>query len=181
MTRVLDEQGRPAPPPAGSEAATLRGFLDHQRATFAWKTRGLTDDQLRVALPPSPMTLGGMMKHLAAVEDSWFTVVVGHSPMPEPWGCAMQGDSDWPWRSAMDEPGDRLRNLWAERVRRSRVVVDAALVDGEGHGLAQLHSARGGHPSVSLRWVLLHMIEEYARHNGHADLLRESIDGETGE
>jgi len=179
---TTDEHGRPMPPEEGGEAATLSGFLSYQRATLEWKCRGLTDEQLRVSLPPSPMTLGGMLKHLAYVEDYWFTEVVAGEPAPEPWASAdFEADRDWDWSSAASDSGDDLRALWADRVSRSDAIVAAQLRDGDDAGLSEAHSAWDGQGRVSLRWVLAHMIEEYARHNGHADLIRESIDGETGE
>jgi uncharacterized damage-inducible protein DinB len=178
----IDQHGRPMPPQESGEAATLTGFLDYQRATLEWKCRGLSDDQIRVALPPTSMTLGGMLKHLALVEDLWFTEVAGHEPLPEPWASAdTDADPDWEWHSAAGDSGDDLRALWADRVSRSRAVVQAQLSQGEAAALSVIHPAWGGQGRVSLRWVLTHMIEEYARHNGHADLIRESIDGETGE
>jgi uncharacterized damage-inducible protein DinB len=179
---TMDEQGRPQPPLAGSEAATLTGFLDFQRATLEWRCRGLSDEQLRVALPPSSITLGGMLKHLALVEDYWFTEVTAGEPTPEPWASADTGaDPDWEWHSADADSGKDLRALWAQRVERSRAVVQAQFGRGEAAALSGTHPAWHGQGRVSLRWVLTHMIEEYARHNGHADLIRESIDGETGE
>jgi uncharacterized damage-inducible protein DinB len=175
---TTDDHGRPLPPLAGGEAATLLGFLDRQRATLAWKCAGVTDEQLRLSIPPSPVTLGGLLKHLARVEDDWFSEVVGGQPPAEPWASAGT-EPDWEWRSAVDDAGDDLRALWAERVARARVVVDRRLRDGGDRALGGTHAAWLGH--ASLRWVLVHMIEEYARHNGHADLLREAIDGRTGE
>jgi len=196
----VDEQGRPRPPREGDEASTLVGFLEHHRATFAWRCSGLDDDQLRTALPPTAMTLGGMLKHLAYVEDYWFTQVVAGLPAPAPWADAdWDADPDWEWHSAAADSGDELRTLWAERVERSRDVVTGLLGvvgddgggdNGSGSGagggarrtaaLAVVHPGVGGRPGVSLRWVLVHLVEEYARHNGHADLLRESLDGRTG-
>jgi uncharacterized damage-inducible protein DinB len=177
-----DEHGRPEPPHEAGEAATLIGFLEYQRATLEWKCRGLTDEQLRVALPPSTMTLGGLLKHLACVEDGWFTQVAAGQPDPEPWGSVdWDADPDWEWRTAAEDSGDELRALWAERVGRSRAVVETLLRPGEDKALSQAHSNWGGRAAVSLRWILTHMIEEYARHNGHADLIRESLDGQTGE
>ena len=176
-----DEHWRPDPPQEGNEAATLLGFLDYQRATLEWKCRGLTDKQLRVALPPTSMTLGGILKHLTCVEDYWFTEVVGGGPTPEPWASAdLEADPDWEWHSAADDSGGDLRALWAERVERSRTVVNARLGKGAAEALAEAHPAWGGQDRVSLRWVLVHMVEEYSRHNGHADLIRELIDGATG-
>jgi hypothetical protein len=179
---TIDEQGRPEPPQESGEVATLLGFLAYQRATLGWKCRGLSDEQLRVALPPTSMTLGGMLKHLARIEDYWFTEVVGGEPAPEPWASAdTDADPDWDWTSAAGDSGEYLRALWAERVKRSGAVVDAQLAKGEAAALGEAHLAWGGQGRASLRWVLVHMIEEYARHNGHADLIRESIDGQTGE
>jgi Protein of unknown function (DUF664) len=178
-----DDHGRPEPPRAGSEAATLLGFLDYQRATLAWKCAGLSDAQLRVVLPPSPITLGGLLKHLACVEDSWFTEVVAGQPLPEPWASAdFETDPDWLWRSAAADGGDALRALWADRVSRSQAIVTERLSVGDV-ALSQIHPVLywGDQERVSLRWVLTHLIEEYARHNGHADLIRESIDGLTGD
>ena len=179
---MVDESGRPEPPYAGGEIATLLGFLDYQRATLERKCRGLNDEQLRVALRPSSMTLGGLLKHLACVEDSWFTDVVAGEPLPEPWASVdFEADSEWDWRTAASDSGEYLRALWTERVSRSRAVVQAQLSRGEEAALSETHAAWGRQDPVSLRWVLVHMIEEYARHNGHADLMRESIDGQTGD
>ncbi len=178
----IDPDGRPEPPLEGDETATLLGFLDYQRATLEWKCRGLSDEQLQVALPPATMTLGGMLKHLAYVEDSWFTEVVAEQPSPEPWASVdWKADPDWDWHSAASDPGDELRALWTEAAGRSRAVVNAQLGRGKAEALGEAHPAWGGRGRVSLRWVLVHMVEEYARHNGHADLIRESIDGQTGE
>ena len=189
MVRLVDEvtvdgQERPEPPREAAEAATLLGFLDYQRATLERKCSGLSDEQLRVALPPSPITLGGLLKHLACVEDSWFTEVVAGQPLPEPWASVdFEADPDWTWHTAAGDPGDALRALWTEGVYRSRRIVAAQLSEGEDAALRQTHPVLywGDHERVSLRWVLAHMIEEYARHNGHADLIRESIDGQTGD
>jgi uncharacterized damage-inducible protein DinB len=173
----VEEAPRPEPPLDGDEVATVLGFLDYQRATFEWKTSRLTDDQLRVRLPPTAMSLGGMLEHLARVEDNWFSEVVAEAPTAEPW-ASMEWAAEW--ELAGGRTGEELRRTWSEAVARSRAVVDAALRDGPA-ALAVGHPAWGGQGRPSLRWVLVHMVEEYARHNGHADLLRESIDGETGE
>jgi uncharacterized damage-inducible protein DinB len=179
---TVDEYGRPEPPREGGEVATLLGFLDYQRATLKWKCRGLSDEQLRVPLRPSPMTLGGLLKHLACVEDSWFTEVVAGEPALEPWASAdFQADPQWTWHSAALDSGEYLRALWAAGVSRSRAVVQAQLSQGEAAALSRTHADWQLREPVSLRWVLVHLIEEYARHNGHADLIRESIDGQTGD
>jgi uncharacterized damage-inducible protein DinB len=178
---IIDEVGRPEPPLAGDEAATLLGFLDYQRATLEWKTRGLDDVGLRARTAASTMTLGGLLKHVTWVEDHWFSWALWGNERSEPWASVdWTADRDWEWNSAAADPPDALRALWAETIERSRLRTAEALADG---GLDQL--AVQAWPNVdevpSLRWILVHMIEEYARHNGHADLLREAADGETGE
>jgi uncharacterized damage-inducible protein DinB len=172
----IDEQGRPQPPIAGDETATLLGFLDFQRATLEWKCAGLDEAGLRATVGVSPMTLGGMLKHLARVEDSWFSYMLHGHDRRTPWNSV---EWAWEWESAGEDTPGELRALWKDAVARSRTLVAEALADG---GLGRPASRRwpdGRAPS--LRWILLHMIEEYARHVGHADLLRESVDGQTGE
>jgi len=177
----LDEQGRPEPPLAADETATLLGFLDFQRATLAWKVSGLDADGLGTSVGSSSMTLGGMLKHLAYVEQSWFSQVLHRRDPHPPWDTVdWKADRDWDWHSATEDSPEELVALWRDTVERSRSLVDEALADGGG--LDQL--ARRTWPdgrAPSLRWILVHMIEEYSRHNGHADLLRESVDGQTGE
>jgi uncharacterized damage-inducible protein DinB len=176
----LDEQGRPEPPLAGDETATLLGFLDFQRATLAWKCAGLDATGMRATVGVSAMTLGGMLKHLAFVEDWWCSRWLhGRDPQP-PWDAVdWDADPDWDWRSAATDPPEQLRGLWEETVARSRSAVAEALADGGLDRVARRTWPDGRAPS--LRWILLHLVEEYARHNGHADLLRESVDGLTGE
>jgi uncharacterized damage-inducible protein DinB len=176
----LDEHGRPEPPIAADETATLLGFLDFHRATLAWKTEGLTAAGLRATVGASSMTLGGMLKHLAYVEDLWFSRNLhGRDPRP-PWDTVdWKADRDWDWHSAADDTPEQLRTLWRDTVARSDADIAEALADGGLDRLARQAWPDGRAPS--LRWILVHMIEEYARHNGHADLLRESIDGSTGE
>jgi uncharacterized damage-inducible protein DinB len=174
---VIDEFGRPEPPLAAGEIETLLGFLEFQRATFRWKCAGLTDEQLRTRLAPTAMTLAGLLTHLARVEDNWFHEVVAGRERPEPW-ASMPWAAEW--ESSLTEDGATLRGRWEARVEASRQVVAAQLAGGPA-ALDATHSAWGGQGHPSLRWVLVHMVEEYARHNGHADLLREATDGETGE
>jgi uncharacterized damage-inducible protein DinB len=179
MTR-LDEQGRPEPPPAAGEAATLLGFLEYQRATFAWKCSGLDAAGMAATVGVSSMTLGGMLKHLAYVEDQWCSRrLYGREPAP-PWNTVdWQADPDWDWHSAAEDSSEQLYTLWQDAVARSRALVAEALADDGLGRPAQRSSPDGEVPS--LRWILFHLVEEYARHNGHADLLRESVDGLTGE
>ena len=176
----LDEQGRPEPPLASDETATLLGFLDFQRATLAWKCSGLDSSGLRATTAASSMTLGGLVKHLAFVEESWFSRWLHGRDRQPPWDAVdWQADPDWEWHSAAEDTPEQLFALWEGAVARSRSLVAEALADGGLDQLARRTWPNGDAPS--LRWILVHMIEEYARHNGHADLLRESIDGLTGE
>jgi uncharacterized damage-inducible protein DinB len=178
----IDQHGRPEPPLAAGEVETLLGFLDYQRATLEWKCRGVTDDQLRVSLPPTSMSLGGLLKHVAYVENYWFTEVIAEEPPDPPWADVdWKADRDWDWQSASGDLGTDLRRLWTSQVQRSRDLLRPLLGRGDEGALGETHPAWGGRGRPSLRWVLVHMIEEYARHNGHADLIRESIDGEKGE
>lgn len=176
----FDDQGRPEPPLAADETATLLGYLDFQRATLAWKCEGLNEDGLRATVAVSTMTLGGIMKHMANVEDWWFSrVLLAREPQP-PWDTVDEDvDPDWDWHSAAEDTPEQLRTLWRDAVARSRSSVDEALTAGGVDQLARRAWPDGRSPS--LRWIACHMIEEYARHNGHADIIRESVDGHTGE
>lgn len=174
----LDEQGRPKPPLAGDETATLLGFLEFQRATLAWKCAGLDATGLRATAAASSITLGGMLKHLARVEDWWCSRWLHGRDPGAPWDTVdWDADPDWDWHSAAEDSPEQLLELWQDTVNRSRSLVTEALAGGLER-LAQRTNSRGEAPS--LRWILFHLVEEYARHNGHADLLRESIDGLTG-
>ncbi len=176
----LDEHGRPEPPPAGDEVATLLGFLDYQRATLAWKCAGLDATGLRARVGVSSMTLGGLLKHLAYVEEAWFSQSLHGRDRRPPWDTVdWKADPDWEWHSAAEDSPEQLRALWEDAVAHSRTLVEEALADG-GPGRLAVRSWPDGR-APSLRWILCHLIEEYARHNGHADLLRESVDGLTGE
>ena len=128
------------------------------------------------------LTLGGLMKHLAVVDSSWFEYDYAGGPFMPPFDAVdWDADPDWEWRTAADDSPEELRRLFDEGVRRADAVVDAAIAEGRGlDSLSVRTSAREG-GRFTLRWILVHMIEEYARHNGHADLLRESVDGQTGE
>lgn len=176
----VDEQGRPEPPLTADEAATLQGFLDFQRATLAWKCEGLDAAGLARTVAASSMTLGGILKHLAYVESSWCSEWLrGQEPVP-PWDTVdWKADPDWEWHSAGKDAPDQLFALWQAAVDRSRSLVAEALTDGDLGQPARRTWPDGRAPS--LRWILCHLIEEYARHNGHADLLREAVDGRTGE
>lgn len=164
------------PPFQADEVDTLRAFLDYHRATLLCQCEGLDATQLSTTLPPSTMTLGGMLKHLAYVEDWWFGEIFGGGEPIAPWaGVDWEADNDWDWHSAVDDSPDQLRTLFKESVARSNAVLDAATSWNERSVKA---SKRTGE-QFSLRWIVVHMLEEYARHAGHADLIRESIDGAT--
>lgn len=176
----VDEHGRPEPEPNADEVATLVGFLDYQRATLKWKCEGVDAVGLSTKVAASSMTLGGLLKHMAFVENEWFARWLPDNERLEPWASVnWAAEPDWEWESAACDSPDALMTQWSAAVALSRTITGNAIADG---GLSQL--AKRTWPSgesPSLRWILVHMIEEYARHNGHADLLREFIDGETGE
>ena len=177
---ATDEQGRTEPPADGDETATLLGFLDYQRATLAWKVSGLDAAGLRATTAASTMTLGGLLKHLALVEDHWFSRFLHGAESAAPWDAVdWDADPDWEWRTAAEDSPEQLIGLWQDFVERSRVLTADALAEGGLDRASQRTWADGRTPN--LRWIVVHMIEEYARHIGHADLLRESIDGATGE
>jgi uncharacterized damage-inducible protein DinB len=165
---------------AADELTSLSQFLDFHRATLVDKVSGLSTEQLAErAVPSSAITLGGMLKHLALVEDDWFQVKFLGRPEVEPWASApFDVDPDWDWHSAVDDTPQDLLGLYDAACARSR----AAVVE-VGDDLDTLSVATdprtGGR--FSLRWILIHMIEESARHNGHVDLIREAIDGSVGE
>ena len=167
------------PPAAGNELDTLLGALERQRGYIAWKCGGLDAAGLRATLGPSTITLGGLLKHLAAVEEHTFSVKLFGRPMSEPFLTGFASDPDWEWHSAASDSPAELTALWSAAVSRSRVLVAEALADGglDFAGAAKWPDGR----TASLRRHLIDMIEEYARHVGHADLIRESIDGLVGE
>ncbi len=172
---------RAEPAYSNDEVAMLRSFLDHYRATIRLQASGLTDAQLDQALAPSDLTLGGMLKHLAFVEDYWFSYhLMAHEPAP-PWDTApWDADPDWDWHSASSTPHAELDALLATAIARSDECLDAALsADPElDRPVARPRDpAHGG--TATVRWVLVHMVEEYCRHAGHADLIRQSLDGAT--
>jgi uncharacterized damage-inducible protein DinB len=158
------------------ETTNLIRFLDEQREILRHKAGGLDHDQLMVTLPPSDLTLGGMVKHLAFVEDWWFgrTLLDDQDSM---WAAVdWEADNDWDWHSAADDTPEELWVLWEAAVERSRTAV-ASDPDPDREALR----TRPGHDPFTLRWILAHMVQEYARHNGHADLIRQSIDGQVGD
>ncbi|WP_193106366.1 DinB family protein [Brachybacterium sp. FME24] len=173
-------QSRPEPPLAADEVATLVGFLEYQRATIAWKCSGLENLELNMTVGPSTMTLGGLLKHLAYYEDHWFSHHLRGNPRKTIWDAVnWDAEPDWEWTSAAEDSPETLRALWSDAVSQSRCMLGEALAEGGLGVLAGRGLPDGRVPTA--RWILVHMIEEYARHNGHADLIRESVDGLIGE
>jgi hypothetical protein len=168
------------PPLAGTEAEHLSMALERQRMTFRWKADGLGAAGLAHRIASSSLTIGGLLKHLAAVEDYKFTVQLTGEPMGSPWDATgWDGSDDWDFTSAADDTPGQLYALWDGAVERSHARLDAALANG---GLDQLvHAAWPDGRHISLRRLLFDLLEEYGRHTGHADLLREAVDGRTGE
>ena len=167
---------RSDPDPGGSEFALLGQYLDYQRETILSTTDGLTKAQLARRHPPSELSLAGLLYHLSLVEEDWLEVRFAGLPDRDPWGSVdWSADSDWEFRTATDIEPEELQSRYREACERSRHVVS------EAAGLDQLsvEALRDGR-RFSLRWVLLHLIEETARHAGHADFLREAIDGIVG-
>jgi hypothetical protein len=168
------------PPLAGTETEHLVGALERLRMTFRWKADGLDAAGLRTRIGASALTLGGLLKHLAVNEDYAFTTKLTGEPLGAPWDRpAWDSDPDWEFTSAARDTPAELCALWDGAVARSRSRLAAALAGG---GLDQpVHLAGPDGQQASLRRVLCDLIEEYGRHTGHADLLREAVDGVTGE
>jgi Protein of unknown function (DUF664) len=168
------------PPVAGNETDTLLGSLERERAIFAWKCGGLDADGLTATVGASSMTLGGLLKHLALVEDEYFSRRLRGLEFGPPWDTVdWDADPDWEWHSAAEDTPEQLMTLWQDAVARSRAAVTEALDEGGPGQLARRTWPDGRAPG--LRRIFIDLIEEYARHVGHADLLRESVDGLTGE
>ena len=168
----------PTIPKSGTELETLVAFLDYQRAVIIDKCSGLTASQLATRLEPSSLTLPGLAYHLALVEDDWFQSDFAGDALGEPWASVdWESDPDWEFDVAPTMDIDDVLNAYREAIARSNAIVTAAASCDQLS--ARAHPRTGEH--WSLRWILVHMIEETARHAGHADLIRESIDGEVGD
>jgi uncharacterized damage-inducible protein DinB len=181
---MMKDHVTPRPEPAdmnrlpSTELVALNEFLDFYRTVLARKAEGLTAEQLRRTTSASNLTLGGLIKHMALVEDSWFTIRFADQPAPEPWASASwEVDADWELTSAANDSPEELLALYDSACARSRAVVAATTsLDAP---MPSENLGKGG--PCNLRWIMVHMIEEYARHTGHADFLRESIDGQIGD
>lgn len=166
---------------AGTDAEHLTGALDRLRTTFRWKADDLDAAGLQARVGASALTIGGLLKHLAMCEDYMFVTKLTGAPLGEPWVTAGwdSSDDEWEFSTAANDTPEQLYAFWDDAVERSRARVTAALADG---GLDQPAHVRGtGGQHASLRRLVCDMIEEYGRHTGHADLLREAVDGRTGE
>jgi hypothetical protein len=159
----------------GDEVDTAMITLERNRLVFASKCAGVDAAGLALRLGPSTLTLGGLLRHLAWVEELYFQERLAGRPVMAPFDALSTEDDweDWPWRTAADDSPDAVRRLWTETVHRSRDALGEALERG---GLDQVT-----HDGMNLRRLLVDLVEEYARHTGHADLLREAFDGATGE
>jgi uncharacterized damage-inducible protein DinB len=159
----------------GAEVDTAGITLERNRRTLAWKCADVNAEGLHMRLGRSTLTLGGLLKHLAWVEELYFQDYLRGGSLMAPFDqLDLEADwESWPWTAAADDQPDAMLALWTESVHRSRTALSEALSRG---GLEQ-----ATHNGMSLRRLLVDMIEEYARHTGHADLLREQVDGTTGE
>ena len=165
---------RTEPPHQGDERTILTSFLDYHRDTLMWKCEGLTESQLRErAVPPSSLSLLGLVRHLTEVERSWFRRVLIDEDAPPIYYTDADPDGDFDHLDST--PVDEVFAAWRAEVDRAREIV------AEADSLETVAKEGRREPPVNLRWILAHLIEEYARHNGHADLIRERIDGQTGE
>jgi uncharacterized damage-inducible protein DinB len=165
---------RAEPPLTADERDMLDGWLEYHRATLAWKCEELSADQLRErAVPPSSLSLLGLVRHMAEVERAWFRRRVGREDVPSLYCTDSSPDADFD--EVADADAAEALETWRQECDRARAVVAAvpSLDD-------TFENDRDG-KTYSLRWIVSHMVEEYARHNGHADLLRERIDGAVGD
>jgi uncharacterized damage-inducible protein DinB len=163
---------RIGPPVTGPEREMLRAFLDFHRATLAMKCEGLSDAELRrQSSPPSTLTLLGLVRHMAEVERTWFRRVISGEDIPLIWSD--HGDFQAAY-NASEASGDEACRAWQAEVEHSR------RIEREAVSLEVTGYNERWQEDVSLRLVMLHLMHEYARHNGHADLLREGIDGSVG-
>ncbi|MEU9144622.1 DinB family protein [Streptomyces sp. NPDC048349] len=167
-----EEDGRFRGPATGDERQMLVGFLADQRATLELKCTGLDAELSRRSVEPSTLSLLGLVRHLADVERHWFREILARQDAAPRFSSPADPDGDFDGADSGPEAVEEAWAAWRAEVEFADRFAAGASLDIEGHD-----AWRG---TVSLRWVLIHMIEEYARHNGHADLLRERIDGAIG-
>ncbi len=175
----MSEAGPHDDPTRADEATMLTAYLETQREALRRLAGDLDQAALARSLPPSPLTLGGLVKHLALVEGWWLVQVLRGEGPPTPFAeVDWEADPDWEFHSAQRDSPEELWRVYDEAVTRSRAAV-AEAVAGSGLDTLSVRTSRE-RTAFSLRWILLHLLAEYARHLGHADLIRESIDGRTG-
>jgi uncharacterized damage-inducible protein DinB len=169
---------RPEPPPQPDERTALESFLDYFRATLRWKAEGLTDQQARTAsVEPSILSIAGLLRHMAEVERHWFQMYLrGDAEDRLFWHLGPDADMEVPDTVTLAE----CLALYDREVATSREIAAGYALDDLA-ALNDLDRGLGFDWQPNLRWILVHMIEEYARHAGHADLIRERIDGVTGD
>ena len=167
------------PPFHGDEHEAVFGALDRLRATFRWKCADLDRAGLAATTAASELTLGGLLKHLALIEDYYFQVKILGRQMPVDWADADWDNDNWEFSSARDAAPEALYALWDGAVERSRTAVSEIVDRGGLDAPADVTLPDGG--AVNIRRMVLDLIEEYGRHAGHADIVREAIDGRTGE
>jgi hypothetical protein len=167
------------PPFDGDEPAAVFGALDRLRTTFRWKCADLDAAGLAATTAASALTLGGLLKHLALVEDFYFQVKILGDAMPAVWEGTDEEADGWEFASSAGDSPAELYALWDGAVDRSRAAVGEIAARGGLDGAAAQTLPDGSHPNV--RRMVLDLVEEYGRHTGHADILREAVDGRTGE
>ncbi len=168
------------PPVAGTEEEHLLGVLNRQRTTLRWKADGLDAAGLALTVGASTMTIGGLLKHLAFVEDLHFTARLRQTSPGKPWeDVDWEAEPAWDWSSAAADTPEQLYALYDAAVARSRDHLAAAIADGGLDQTVDLGWPDGRSPS--LRRMICDLIEEFGRHVGHADVLREAVDGRVGE
>ncbi|OPC78987.1 Mini-circle protein [Embleya scabrispora] len=163
---------RPDPPVTGDEREMMRAFLDFHRATLAMKCEGLSDEELRrQSMPPSTLSLLGLVRHMAEVERTWFRRVINAEDIPLVWSD--EGDFQVAYDASKSTRSEAFAAWETEVAHARRIEAEAESLDVIGHNAKW-------DQDVSLRLVMLHLMHEYARHNGHADFLREGVDGTVG-
>jgi uncharacterized damage-inducible protein DinB len=184
MTDFVNAPDRVEPPYLDGERAAVQAWLEFHRGTLLTKCAGLTPEQLgERSVPPSSLSLRGLVRHMTEVEQGWFRHVLDGQDVPDLYSSADDRDGDF---DGMGREADEPDTATVVAQEFARFAQECAVSREIADGFGSLDDVGRGRTSrsrdqVSLRWVYLHMIEEYARHNGHADLLRERIDGATGE
>jgi len=175
VTTIVGPADRAQTPLVADEKVMLLGILAFQRDTLRWKCSGLTASQLAYQHAPSALTLGGLLKHLAVVEAAWVNLTFAGGIETPSWKSQHEAESEgWTFRTAAADSPEQLFTWLDETQRVTELVVSKAST------LEDLSQDTPYGEPCSLRWILLHLVQEYGRHLGHADLIREAIDGTVG-